>query len=122
MLKKVLIIDDSPAQIKLMQGLLEREGYSPVGLSDPKRVEETVASVRPSVILLDVVMPGLSGPELAERIVSLSPGLRVLYVSGYMDSNARPQSGAFLQKPFPAEALASKVREVLASENLARPN
>jgi CheY-like chemotaxis protein len=42
--KKVLIIDDSPAEIKLMQGLLEKEGYWPIGLNDPKRVEETITT------------------------------------------------------------------------------
>ncbi len=40
--KKVLIVDDSPAEIKLMQSLLEKEGYWPVGLNDPKLVEETI--------------------------------------------------------------------------------
>src|SRR5216684_6094290 len=53
--KKVLIVDDSPAQVKLMQGLLEKEGYWPIGLNDPMRVEETIANERPSVILLDLV-------------------------------------------------------------------
>ena len=55
--KKVLIVDDSPAQVKLIQALLEPEGYWPVGLNDPKRVEEAIAMERPSLILLDVVMP-----------------------------------------------------------------
>src|SRR4029077_16154127 len=49
--KKVLIIDDSPAQVKLMQSLLEKEGYWPIGLSDPKQVESTIAIERPNVIL-----------------------------------------------------------------------
>ena len=44
--KKVLIVDDSPAEIKLMQSLLEKEGYWPVGLNDPKRVEEAIAHER----------------------------------------------------------------------------
>src|SRR4030088_2296187 len=48
--KKVLIIDDSPAQVKLMQSLLEKEGYWPVGLSDPKQVENTIAIERLNMI------------------------------------------------------------------------
>src|SRR5499427_462877 len=55
--KKVLIVDDSPAEIKLMQSLLEKEGYWPVGLNDPKLVEEAITHERPSIILLDIVMP-----------------------------------------------------------------
>jgi len=43
-LKKVLIVDDSPAQVKLMQGLLEPEGYQPVGVNDPRRVEEAIVN------------------------------------------------------------------------------
>ena len=60
MQKKVLIVDDSPSQVRLIQGLLEPEGYWPVGLNDPKRVEEAIATERPSVILLDVIMPELT--------------------------------------------------------------
>src|SRR5271166_4141271 len=66
--KKVLIVDDSPAQVKLILGLLEREGYSPVGLNDPKLVEETIVSVRPNVILLDVVMPDRNGFQVCRDL------------------------------------------------------
>ena len=68
MQKKVLIVDDSPAQVKLIQGLLEPEGYWPVGLSDPKRVEETITTERPSVILLDVVMPERNGFQVCREL------------------------------------------------------
>ena len=44
MLKKVLIVDDSPSEVRLMHGLLEREGYEPVGLNDSARIEETILS------------------------------------------------------------------------------
>jgi twitching motility two-component system response regulator PilH len=66
--KKVLIVDDSPAQVKFIQGLLEPEGYAPVGLNDPKRVEEFLASDRPSVILLDVVMPERNGFQVCREL------------------------------------------------------
>ncbi len=69
-LKKVLIVDDSPAQVQLMQGLLEPEGYHPVGLNDPKRVEETITAERPSVILLDVVMPERNGFQICRELKS----------------------------------------------------
>src|SRR5260370_9209093 len=55
--KRVLIVDDSPAQVKLIQGLLEPEGYPSVGLNDPRRIEETITAERPRMILLEVVMP-----------------------------------------------------------------
>ena len=66
--KKVLIVDDSPAQVKLIQGLLEPEGYWPVGLSDPRRVEEAITVERPNVILLDVVMPERNGFQVCREL------------------------------------------------------
>ena len=66
--KKILIVDDSPAEVKLMQGLLEREGYWPVGLNDSTRVEETITAERPNVILLDVVMPNRNGFQICRDL------------------------------------------------------
>src|SRR5258705_12233320 len=68
LLKKVLIVDDSPAQVKLMQGLLDPEGYQSFGLNDPLRVEETIARLHPSVILLDVVMPERNGFQVCREL------------------------------------------------------
>src|SRR6202043_3253506 len=67
-MKKVLIVDDSPAQVRLIQGVLEPEGYPSVGLNDPKRVEETITAERPSVILLDVVMPDRNGFQICREL------------------------------------------------------
>jgi FixJ family two-component response regulator len=70
--------------------------------------------------LTDVVMPGMRGPELAQRLLRLRPDLRVLYMSGYIDNAIAGQgllhAGAeFLQKPFTPDVLLRKVREVLNS-------
>ncbi len=70
MQKKVLIVDDSPAQVKLIHGLLEQEGYWAVDLNDPRKVEETIATERPSVILLDVVMPQRNGFQVCRELKS----------------------------------------------------
>ncbi len=74
------------------------------------------------LLLTDVVMPDISGPELAEELGKLRPGLKVVYMSGYAD-NAVVRHGvikpgaAFIEKPFIAEALTEKLREVLASQD-----
>jgi FixJ family two-component response regulator len=71
-------------------------------------------------MITDVVMPGMSGKELAQRMGQVRPGLRVLYTSGYTDETILhhgvldPQT-PFLQKPFNAIDLAAKIREVLGS-------
>jgi FixJ family two-component response regulator len=70
------------------------------------------------LLLTDVVMPGLSGSQLAELLAAERPGLRVLFMSGYTDDALSPHGVLgpgvhYLQKPFSPDVLAQKVREVL---------
>ncbi len=116
-LKKILIVDDSPAQVKLIQGLLEREGYSPVGLSDPKLVEETIHTVRPTVILLDVVMPERNGFQVCRDLKSNTefkeiPVIMVTSKDTASDRFWGEQQGAdgYVTKPFTREDLLRAVR------------
>jgi CheY-like chemotaxis protein len=71
------------------------------------------------LLLTDVVMPGLNGRELAERIASMRPGIRVLFMSGYsndavLERGVRASEVEFIQKPFTIDALTEKIRDVLA--------
>jgi twitching motility two-component system response regulator PilH len=115
--KKILIIDDSPSQVKLMQALLEPEGYWPVGLSDPKLVEETIASNRPSVILLDVVMPERNGFQICRDLkgnadFNTIPVILVTSKDTPSDRYWGQQQGAdgYVTKPFTREELLRAVR------------
>jgi DNA-binding response OmpR family regulator len=116
-LKKVLIVDDSPAQVKLMQGFLEHEGYQPVGLSDPRRVEETITTVRPSVILLDVVMPERNGFQVCRELKGHAEfnSIPVILVTSKDTASDRywgEQQGAdgYVTKPFTRDELLRAVR------------
>jgi two-component system cell cycle sensor histidine kinase/response regulator CckA len=76
------------------------------------------------LVLTDVVMPGISGRELAERIVNIRPGIKVLYMSGYTDQaivhhGILGSEAVLLQKPFTLATLAAKLREVLIPEPVA---
>jgi len=115
--KKVLIVDDSPAEIKLMQSLLEKEGYWPVGLNDPNRVEETIANERPAVILLDIIMPNRNGFQVCRDLKGSAefnsiPVIMVTSKDSASDKFWGQQQGAdgYVTKPFTRDELLRAVR------------
>jgi len=115
--KKVLIVDDSPAQVKLMQGLLETEGYQPVGINDPRRVEEAIAAERPSLILLDVIMPERNGFQICRELKSNAeysaiPVIMVTSKDSVSDKYWGQQQGAdgYVTKPFTRDEVLRAVR------------
>jgi two-component system cell cycle sensor histidine kinase/response regulator CckA len=116
----ILLVEDDEMVRNLVHETLEREGYKVIGAADPLEAQRIAEGHRGKIQLLitDVVMPRLSGKELAKALVERRPDMKVLYMSGYTDS-AIVNSGilqkevAFLQKPFTPSALAAKVRDVL---------
>jgi len=116
----ILIVEDEIGVRHVVAHSLELLGYNVIEASDGTEAIAIAERSEQSVDLLitDVVMPAMNGTELAQRVASLRPGLRVLLMSGYADRalihrGLREQNGSFLQKPFTPEALATKVREVL---------
>ncbi len=116
----ILLVEDEDAVRNLTRRLLENGGYTVLQASDAEAALEVAESHdgRLDMLLTDVVMPGLSGPELARRLLASRPRLRVLYVSGYPDEAMASQGllepdASFLQKPFTPETLARRVREIL---------
>ncbi len=78
------------------------------------------------LVLTDVVMPGMTGREMADRLKPLRPGIKVLYVSGYAEEviafrGVLTPGVAFIAKPFTPEALAQKVKELLTDRAAAAP-
>jgi DNA-binding NtrC family response regulator len=116
----VLLVEDEDMVRRLVREALVRAGYKVMDTSDPVEARRLSESYRGMIHLLitDVVMPRVSGRELAEELRTQRGGMKVLYMSGYTD-NAIVNTGilqkevAFLQKPFTPAALTQKVREVL---------
>ena len=117
----VLLVEDEPAVRQLARRVLEAHGYRVLEAADGLQALE-LAKQHGVIDLLvaDVVMPRMNGPELAAAIAAFLPGLRTLYVSGYTASTiarrgVADSKGPFLEKPFTPASLASKVREVLTT-------
>jgi signal transduction histidine kinase/ActR/RegA family two-component response regulator len=117
----VLLVEDDDAVRRLGERMLRSAGYRVlVARSGPDAlalVEEGAADAI-HLLVTDVVMPGMRGSDLAERLMSRHPGLRVLFMSGYSDPTFLEhrliaRGAPFLQKPFSSDALVRKVREVL---------
>ena len=116
----VLVVEDELAVLTLSRRALEAQGYVVLAASDAAAALRVVERHGGTIHLLltDVVMPGMSGRDLADRLTAQRPGIRVLYMSGYpgdavVQHGTLPSGSAFLQKPFSPDGLARKVRDVL---------
>ena len=116
----VLLVEDEEAVRSLVSMILTAKGYQVLPAASWQEAEHFSVNHPGEIhlVLTDIIMPGISGHELARQITSRRPQARVLYMSGYTD-NVLAKGGvledgmAFLQKPFTPAALSQKVREVL---------
>jgi two-component system cell cycle sensor histidine kinase/response regulator CckA len=120
----VLVVEDDATVRGLVTAMLTRLGYTVHSSEDPEAALGMLAGPGASADLLiaDVVMPGMSGRELASRALAMHPRLRILLTSGYSEAPQLPDSGlgfAFLPKPFSIDTLARRVREVLGAPAIA---
>ncbi len=116
----VLFVEDEVALRDLMHRVLAKGGYTVLAAGDGLEALALVEAhqARIDVVVTDVVMPRMSGPELATRLRTRDPGIRLLYVSGYTADQLRSQTdlgadATLLAKPFTSDGLLRKVREVL---------
>jgi PAS domain S-box-containing protein len=116
----ILLVEDAEALRRLAELFLKENGYRVVAAVDGSEAQKVAAQISGPIDLLltDVVMPGINGRVLAERLAPSHPGMKVLYMSGYTDSfiaghGVLEPGTHLLRKPFTEEVLIRKVREVL---------
>src|SRR5262249_3982342 len=119
----ILVVEDYEAVRELIVSVLRRQGYTVLEASKSREAAELgVRHEGPlDLLLTDVVLPELNGPDLAKRLTTIHPEIKVLYVSGYTGNILHQQTGMkadspFLCKPFTPAELVSKVREVLQAK------
>jgi two-component system cell cycle sensor histidine kinase/response regulator CckA len=118
--ERILIIEDADPVRALAATVLKRSGYDVLDVESGEAAEALFAAdgFEVDLVLSDIVLKGMSGPQFAGRLRTLRPSTRVLFMSGYADDTVLAYGDvdvqrSFLQKPFTPESLTAKVRDVL---------
>jgi len=118
-----LIVEDDKAVKEFACRVLNEYGYNTICASNGEQalnlLKETTEKI--DLVITDLIMPKMSGKELAEKLISLSPNIKILFASGYTDnhivhSGVLEEGINFIQKPYSAKALVGKVRQVLDTD------
>ncbi len=114
----VLLVEDEPALRKLSTQVLEGAGFHVIAASDGEEALERLQTLsrRPRILVTDVMMPKMTGRELAERVKYLYSDVQVLYLSGFAPDGLIPAGEAFLPKPFKVKQLLDAVRALVRLE------
>ena len=120
----ILVVDDDEAVLNVACKVLRRGGYDVVPATGGREAIAVAESRRGrfDLLLTDLIMPGMSGRELAEEGVARFPDIQILYMSAYTDDEIvldglRTSDVSFIPKPFTVEGLREKVRRVIAGED-----
>ncbi|HXK14425.1 MAG TPA: PAS domain-containing protein [Gaiellaceae bacterium] len=118
--ERILLVDDDPAVLTIVSSMLSQRGYEIIGAADGaaaiRLFEDRKSPIE--LVISDLIMQGLDGRETTDRIRTIAPATKVLFMSGYTEdatirSGARTAGTGFIQKPFSGDALATCVRELL---------
>ena len=118
--KTVLVVDDEPDMLRLVEAILVEQGYEVIVAKGSDTAIRTFEKLtrKPDLVLTDVVMPGMSGPMMIDHLLSIEPNLRVLFMSGYDDRQVVQRyvvekGFALIPKPFTLQSLGAFVKDVL---------
>ena len=115
----ILVVEDADTIRKMVCAMLTQSGYRCLDACDGEEALRVFERAPDDIdlVLTDVMMPKMTGPELARRLAGIRPGLRILFMSGYSDdpivSIIEHSPSIFLAKPFTSAALMDKVRQAL---------
>lgn len=113
---RVLVVDDEPLVLELAERVLARSGYEVLAAQSGSEALEIFKKKRHiHVLVSDVVMPGMSGPELLKSVKKISPSTAAVLMSGYVLAEEIDMAIPFVRKPFSAPALLSTVDQALGS-------
>ena len=118
----VLVVDDDPEGLRYIRNALTAAGYSPTVTGDPRKVPELIAAEKPHLVVMDLLLPGIDGIELMERIPALAD-LPVIFVSAYgrdeTIAKALDRGAAdYIVKPFSPTELVARIRSALRGRAL----
>jgi len=116
---RLLVIDDNQENLELIRSALEQDGLEILTEQDPEEGFRTFLRVRPRIVLLDLVMPHVSGIEILERMVAVDPGIDVVLITAHYSAESAVkaiQKGAcdYLTKPLDIEKLRSRIKNLLS--------
>lgn len=118
--KTVLVVDDNFSVLTVIKAMLETDDYD-VLTARSADVTLAIADMKSVIdlVLMDVVMPDVSGPDLVEKILAIHPTAKVLFMSGYCETDMLPASvrmAGLLPKPFTSSGLRERIGQVLGTE------
>ncbi|HEV2960303.1 MAG TPA: response regulator [Candidatus Angelobacter sp.] len=119
----ILLVDDEESLRAVVTHFLSQElGYNLLSVGSAEEALDLVESYSGHIDLLltDILLPGMSGPELARKMGSSHPEIRIMYISGYADQNLESygvSASDIMQKPFTIKTLSAKLREILDKDD-----
>ncbi len=119
----ILIVDDEPQIARVLQKMLEYKGYAVLASTTPTQAIRLARRYRNDIDLLviDVIMPSMSGFELSDRLKKLIPDLTTIYLSGYVSKEQNTGNADIISKPITFSTLSEHIEQALAKRNLMMP-
>ncbi len=117
---RVLVVDDEPHLRRVLEVILQKEGYRVVSAPDGVTALRLAAEIRPDLAVLDLVLPGMSGQEVCQKLKERYPETRIVYFTGKIDPFDQPGRSKFLReadgiitKPASRKQILHRIRRAL---------